>query len=180
MGNLDQQLKKFEKTDKFRKNVEEKLKHNFSSSNSFGLKTLQTVKQYGSRMKEILREDILDIKSSTTGESFLDHIIVSEEFRPGLGWIINIFFDEDEVTRNSLYWQSPKYEMGAYLPVLFNEGYDAKSWVYGYDNNGNYIRSLTHRDALHFIQKSVDRFNTEQKGMVVAEYSDKYSGGTFW
>ena len=179
MENLEQQLKKFEKTDKFRKEVEKVIKYTSSSGNSFSLKTLQTAKQYGLRMKEILREDILNIKSSTTGKSFLDYIVVSEEFKSGLGWIINVSFNADEVTRNSLYWQNPKYEMGAYLPVLFNEGYNANNPVYGYDSNGNYIRSLTHRDALYFVQKSVERFNIEQKGRAIAEYSDKYSGGTF-
>lgn len=173
---IESQLKVFAKTDKFRKLVAEKIKNNPNfGSGSYH----KTAVKFGDEMKEFLRNEIVNIKSSTTNESFLDHIIVNEEFLNGTGWTINVSFDEDKVTRNSLFWQNPKYEMGAYLPTLFNEGYDADNYVYGYDDNGTYYSySKKHREALYFIQRAVDLFNTKYKGKAVAQYNSKYTGGT--
>lgn len=176
---LKDELKAFQKTPKFQNMVYEKMKHD----PTFGLGestsgTKQRAVDFGHKMREILQKKIANMESIAAKELFLGNIIVKENFIKGSGWVIDVSFDEDEVTSNSLYWQNPEYEMGAYLPVLFNEGYDADNYVYGYDNYGNYIRSKRHRDAEHFIQDAVDEFNLAQKGEAIAQYSSRYSGGT--
>lgn len=180
---IQDQLRGFEKTDKFKKLVAEKMKSdpNFGDGVKRG-GSKKAATNFGDEMREILRDEILNIRNRDK-ESFLDHIIMSEEFVSGTGWTISVSFDEDKVTSNSLYWQNPNYELGAYLPVLFNEGYDANNYVYGYNNSGDYIRSSKslpdrHRDTLYFIQRAVDSFNSKYKGKAVAQYSSKYSGGT--
>lgn len=173
---IDEQLKTFQKTKKFNDLVIKKAKSDATFGSNFnGAGSQKNAIKYGEQMKEILRSEIIDVKSTATNESFLDHIIVNEEFVTGMGWVINVLFDEDLMYRDSLY--PDKYPDGVLLNEIFNEGYSAKDYVYGTWHEEN-IRSKKQRTALYFIQRAVDRFNAKQKGKAIAQYNSKYTGGT--
>lgn len=176
MTSLEKKLKEFEKTERFKTLVAENMKINSNfASESKGHSAKEAAIKFGERMKRILRNEISGIKSLVTGENFLDHIIVEEKFIKGTGWIVDVSFDDAFMHRESL--DPDDYPDGAELDVLFNEGYSARAYTYGIWH-GEAIYSRKQRDALHFIQQSVEKFNTEQKGKAIAQYSSKYNGGT--
>lgn len=168
---IDEQLKAFSKTDKFKMLVEKKMK----TDKSVASVSRKKAEQLGNRMVEILRKKIANIKNQH-GESFLDNIVADVKYDANKGWYVDISFTEQEMHRNSLF--PAKYKDGIQLNIIFNEGYKASNYVYGTDSHGSNIRSKLQRDGLFFIQEAVELFNAEQNGAVRAEYSSDYSGGT--
>lgn len=177
MSSIESKLRAFEKTERFKKLVAKKIKvdPNFGAA-SKGHGSKDVAIQYGKAMKKILQDEILPIKSSYSKKSFLDYIIISEEFVNGSGWVVNVSFDEEKMHRESLYPE--KYHDGVQLDEIFNEGYSARAYAYGVNQYGDAIYSKKQRDALYFVQRAVDNFNTKYKGKAIAEYNRKYSGGT--
>lgn len=176
MTNLEKKLKEFEKSARFKQIVAKKTNTDVNfGSGSKGHSTKESAIKFGERMRKILRDEIVGIKSSVTEESFLDHIIVQANFTKGIGWVVDISFDDTFMHRESL--DPHDYPAGAELNVLFNEGYSAKAYTFGVWHGEN-IYSRKQRNALYFIQQAVQKFNAEQKGKAVAQYSSKYSGGT--
>lgn len=178
MTNLEKQLLNFQKSDKYKKIIADKSKQdkNFGKSNGSG-GTESLAKQYGLKMKEILLKEINTLDSASAIERFTNAIVVEPKFINGIGWIVDIRFDEDEVTSNSLWWQNQSYEIGAYLPSIFNNGYTAKNYVYGKNNNGESMRSKLSRSPIPFIQNAINRFNAEfSKTGTRAECNEIYGG----
>ena len=125
--------------------------------------------EYGREMKEILRNEVRDIVSERSGKSFLDYIDFNVENKNN-SWIVNVSFNESEVHRKSLWDEG--YPNGVYLTDIYNNGMNAKDIVYG-EWYGKWIKSNPHRDALHFIQNAVAKFNITHKN-VKAVYDEKY------
>lgn len=169
---LEQQLQKYYQSKEFKARVDKLVK----TDKNFG-GTESSAKQYGREIKEYLTQEINKLDSVSAIERFAKAIIVETKFITNTGWIIDISFDEDEVTSNSLWWDNPEYEMGAYLPTLFANGYEADNYVYGYNNNGESIRSSKKRQGYNFVKAAVDRFNQSYSN-TKAEYNEIYEGGT--
>lgn len=174
---IEQKLKEFKKTARFKELVAEKMKTDPNlGSSSKGHSAKDIAMNFGNHMREILQNEIVSIKSSVTDESFLDHIIISEEFISGTGWVVNISFDDKYMHRESLYPEA--YPDGVELDEIFNEGYPKiRADIWG-KWHGEYTYGLDHRKALYFIQRSVEKFNSKYKGKAVAQYSSRYTGGT--
>lgn len=176
------QLKNYVKTDAEKK----KIRDNLNTAAKNGGATANTnIQNAAQRMRDILREEILKIQDKN-GVAFLDHINIENSVKTiqsnGQDCLsVGIYF-EDDVWSNSL-WYS-KYEMGAYLPFLFNNNYYAKHYVYGKNNQGAPIRSQKtlpdrHLATVGFMKRAVDRFNSEMSGSGIrAEYSTGYDKGT--
>ena len=125
--------------------------------------------EYGREMKEILRNEVRDIVSERSGKSFLDYIDFDVENKNN-SWIVNVSFNEYQTHRDSLWKEG--YPSGVQLVDIYNNGMDARGSVYG-EWYGNSIESNPHRDALHFIQNAVAKFNITHKN-VKAVYDEKY------
>lgn len=119
---------------------------------------------YARRFKTILREEVLKIRSKTTGEAYLDHIVTNsnitiEERKGRLYSVIKIGFDDKKVHRDSLY--PAKYPNGVYLPRIVNNGINTANYVYGYDRHGNFIRPNRTRLPVNFVRDVLRRFERE-------------------
>ncbi|MEG0580353.1 MAG: hypothetical protein RR490_10600 [Niameybacter sp.] len=171
MTDLEKQVEKYCKSKDFQTAVNSKMA---TDKNFCGGGTKKIAEQYGKRMKEILREEISDIVSETTGEAFLDHIIVSVHFEDSVGWVADVSFDESEVTRDTF---SNTYSE-AFLPYLINN-----SWVssplgraWGYDRHGQFVGASDKYmlgQFKGFMKRAVDRFNAE-----VNNGTNNYDEGT--
>lgn len=139
-----------------------------------GFDNERKAKLYGEEMKNLLLDEINHLDSLPAIERFKKAVRVKTHFEIGTGWVIDVYFDEDEVSSNSLWWE--KYENGAYLPVLFANGYSAKNNVYGYNNNGEHIVSKESRLGYNFIANAVQRFNSVHSKNIKAEYNEIYGG----
>ena len=172
---LESELNKYYQSKSFRDKAEKLVKSNknYASGGSEKL-----AKQYGMEMKSYLIEEINKLESDPAKERFLKAIIVEPKFIVNTGWTIDIYFDEDEVTSNSLWWQNSEYENGAYLPTLFANGYSTSNYVYGYNNDGEWIRSLRMRQGYNFVKMAVQRFNQNHDSQIRAEYNEIYDGGS--
>lgn len=173
---LESQLQKYYKTENFKNKVDKLVKtdKNFGIANGG---TENATKQYAEEMKEYLIQEINKLDSVSARERFIKAIVIQTKFIAKTGWTIDIFFDKDEVTSNSLWWDNPEYEMGAYLPTLFANGYNAGNYVYGYNNSGESIRSLKMRQGYNFVKAAVDKFN-KNHNKTKAVYNEIYEGGT--
>ena len=175
INSIDSQVEQLMKTPKYKEIISKKLANekNFGNGgNGFGNE--KKAQLYGEEMKNLLLDEINNLDSLPAIERFKKAIRVKTRFEIGIGWVIDVYFDEDEVSSNSLWWE--KYENGAYLPVLFANGYTAKNRVYGYTNNGNYAISKQSRIGYNFIANAVQRFNSIHNKTVKAEYNEIYGG----
>lgn len=163
------QLKSLEKTAWFKKQVNTAYKNNVGSVK--GAAT-QAASFYADEMRQILRDEIADIKSQTTGESFLDHILVNESVttieKNGTVYVcISLQFDEVMMRRQSLV-----SEETVNIAKIFNQGYEAEYSVFGYDRHGQFINSLTQREGLHFVENAISKFNNRyRKNIAYAEFN---------
>lgn len=172
---LESQLQKYYQSKEFKAQVDKLVKTDKNFGGTSG-GTEKLAKQYRQEIKNYLIQEINNLDSVSAIERFTKAIIVESKFVSGIGWTIDICFDEDEVTSNSLWWDNPEYEMGAYLPTLFANGYEVDNYVYGYNNNGESIRSLKKRQGYNFVKAAVDRFNQSHRN-TKAEYNEIYEGG---
>ena len=172
---LETELQKYYQSKEFKNKVDHLAKTDKNWGKTSGV-TEKLVKQYGQEMQSYLIQEINKLDSLRAIERFTKAIIVEPKFVYGIGWRIDIRFDESEVISNSLWWDSPKYEMGAYLPTLFANGYNADNYVYGRNNDGENIRSLKMRRGYNFVKAAVDRFNQNHNN-TKAEYNEIYDGG---
>lgn len=132
-------------------------------------------------MKEAANEliNLMKTKASGTPDSVIEHFNSLDVLGPYESndgeYIMGIYF-KDDVSRVSLYEE--KYPEGLRnIVALFNNGYSAGDYVYGYWDGHTpssassenvlrqhygasytYIRSLRHRDGMHFINNAVDEF----------------------
>lgn len=71
---------------------------------------------------------------------------------------LDINFPATVLKRTSLYPE--EYEGIDNIIALFNNGYDARSYVYGHwATAGKRVRSVTSRPALQFMQEAISNFN---------------------
>lgn len=104
---------------------------------------------------------------------------------PEGGYTITIRFDRSALHRDSLENDYMDYGGIDNIVALFNNGYHARDYVYGWWNGHSptgealarsnmltedyaWVRSVRDRDGLHFMQAAQDEFN--------AIYKDKYGG----
>ncbi len=153
---ISEQLRAYMKTQEFQGRAKQML--------SDDKKHKTDIAFYVKRFKTILREEVLKIRSKTTGEAYLDHIvtnsnITTEERKGRLYSVIKVGFDDKEVHRDSLY--PAKYPNGVYLPRIVNNGINASNYVYGYDRRGNFIRPNKVRLPVNFARDAIRRFERE-------------------
>lgn len=178
---LNAKLEDWSKTDKGRKAIGKAIKGSVGVAGRPATDTMMM--KYAQRMKDILREEIAEIKSKSTGDSYLDHIdinnsvsIIISEGKECL--CVGISFDHSLMHRDSLFPSG--YPDGIDVAYLVNNGYSASNHVYGTDRHGNNIASTLSREENNYIQRAVSRFNAEMsKKGVVAEFNANYTGGTF-
>lgn len=139
--------------------------------------TEKIAKQYAEKMRTYLsieaRND--NFISETTGEYFLDHVLCNVEFKTGIGWIANVYFDEDAVTRNSL---SNRFG-SIYLPALLSNSWSSSpaGKVWGYDKHGTYVVAsdkYMDGDFKGFIFRAVEKFKQNVDDTIQIEVSDIY------
>lgn len=173
---INKQLKKYVQNDN-NKNVASVHK---AKSNAMLLK-------YSERMREILREEVSLMISTTTDDDFLNYInidkSVSVKKKQGKEFLsVGIYFDKNMVTRDSLY---PEQYGDVYMPTIINNEWNIKTsnQVYGYDRHGNFkvgTKKWKYIQDKGFMQRAVNRFNIEMSSKgVKAEYSSDYTGGTY-
>jgi len=158
---IAEQLKSLEKTAWFKKQVNTAYKNNVGS-----------VKGAATQAASFYGDEIADIKSQTTGESFLDYILVDESVttieKNGTVYVcISLQFDEVMMRRQSLV-----SEETVNIAKIFNQGYEAEYSVFGYDRHGQFINSLTQREGLHFVENAISKFNNRyRKNIAYAEFN---------
>lgn len=171
MTDFEKQLEKFMKSKSFKTAVDKAV----SSSHAKAIfeDAEKVSEKYAKEMKKALLDEISKLESKRARDRFLNAVTYKVAFEEGTGWVVIINFDESKVVSNSL--QPDRYGK-AYLPVLFNNGYTAKNYIYGVNNHGEFIRSLKHREPTNFIKNAVEKFNKSNKD-IEAEFN-KIFGGT--
>lgn len=170
---INNELRNFLKTD-----AGKRLANSQSKTGKSTVSYFKYANYLGTRMSALLREEMVNIKSKTTGEAFLGHIVIDEPiFIKNVGWELNISFNHPLLHRQSLY--PDKYPNGVDLAYLFNNGYSASKYLYGIDRHGHNVVSSISREANNFIERSVMRFNVEMNGKAIAKYSSNYTRGTY-
>lgn len=126
------------------------------------------------RLRQCLEAAIQD---AMLPDSVAEHVRAMYDAKPirvGDSWEVCIYFGGD-LHRDSLDNDLP-YEGVDNIVALFNNGYDAKDYVYGWwdghepegealsrsatpGENFAWVRSRKHRQALHFIQQAIGDFN---------------------
>ena len=157
---LDSELDAFFKSKKFSEIVDKEMKTN--KNLSIGNIAIEefTIK-CANDLKKMLREEIYNIRSSNTGEAFLDYIIIDVRFQQNDGWVADVFFDVDKVTRESLY---PDIYGSVYMPTLINNDYTASKSLSGYDRHGNSIITSKHwkyKDDIGFMKRVLDKMKAK-------------------
>lgn len=149
------------------------------------------------RINEVLKNEaqkFIDILSQlipykSSGEKIFDAGLIqtTTEIIDGVGYI-HINFPHEDAHRDS--WYPEKYDKGADIIILFNNGYDAKHHVIDkssgrilkLDSNkgdnselgeSSYRVSLTHRDPLRFVQEAIDKYNSKSNSNINAEYNEE-------
>jgi hypothetical protein len=128
------------------------------------------------RMREILREEVSRIRSHTTNEAFLDHIIVESPKFAGDGtFSIAVRFDRTAVERLSIFGRK-----SVYMPYIVNNQWSYGGGSYrGIDRHGNEIQTITQWIAQEdngFMQRAVEKFNAEfERRGVKAKLNQDYT-----
>lgn len=179
MSNLDDEIKKLVNSQQFKTQCDNKVKTNKNIEVNKNIKS--TVSDYAKKIKDILHEEISGLVSETTSEAFLDHISTNVYFENGKGWVVDISFDTDSVTRDSL---SNNFD-SVYLPALINNEWDSSALgrVWGYDRHGSYVIAsdkYMNGSFKGFIETAIQRFKSEvgnEHGIIV-EVNGIYDNGT--
>lgn len=177
MPSIEEQLRAFAKTDRFRKLCNEAKIDCKKSGKRFGQPGSGLTKEEAigcaENMAQILRSEVMEIRN-IYGEPFLDHIEVGEPMpNPDGSYRVNVWFNRDEMHRDSLYPE--KYPDGIEnIALLFAKGYDARTQVFGVDSHGKSVASLTHRGPNDFMGRAISRFNENMRGFAVAEANEQY------
>ena len=157
MKELNERLRDYLNSAPVQKRIREEIKKNPQIGKSSGGGAESVAKAAAEELKDILL-DVIDsnsILSPRAKEVFSDAVRSEVFFDDGVGWTANVYFDREVVARRS--WYEIKYDFDVYLPVLFNNGYDAENYVYKkIDGEGR--RSLRVRAASEFIQETAVEF----------------------
>lgn len=172
MSNLEDQLRAFSKTPRYKKLCDEAKKRAVKDGKPFGQTSssqVRTPEFYAQRLIEML-----DVEISAAEFEFADYLywLNMGYNKKEEKYELHINFKPEEIDRDSLY--PDKYSDGAYdIVALLNHGYHAKGYVYG-EWRGQNIRSLRDRDGAHFMQDAISRFNEKYRGEAVVELDAKY------
>lgn len=172
---LKSEYEKFLKSDKFKSYIKSSVA-NDSKFGGTGQGTEAMAKRCASEIVDYLDRYIALVPSDNFVLRMYGRYDAVTRFESGRGWVVEVRFDEDAAFSPSL--RPDEYD-DVYLPVLFNNGWNANGTVYGYwQTHDIYTRSRQRRDAALFIQRAVNDFNKKYAGTgIVAEYNPVYDGG---
>lgn len=181
---INGKLKEWAKTEKGRKAIGNSLKSSDVGGHS---PTNDIMMKYAQRMRDILREEIADIISTTTGDDFLNYIDIDKSVSvvqtQGKEYLsVSLSFNKDIVTRRSLFPQ--KYKP-VFMPAIVNNDWNitTPNTVYGYDRHDTFnvgTKEWKYSQDKGFMQRAVSRFNAEMSSKgVKAECNVNYDGGTY-
>lgn len=180
---LQDEIAKYLKSNKFQNEVRRKI----GVLPDFGKSTgIDATKILAEKYAAELMNDVKTALSRVQSQNFIDRVrdeyYTEVKYEDGVGWVVELRFNDDAAFSPSLS-HLEIYKNGAYLPVIFNNGWDADGTVYGYwATHGIYVRSLSYRKSSNFIQQAVDAFNKRHsKEGIRASYNPVYDGaGDDW
>lgn len=133
--------------------------------------TQSQMKQYGEKLKEILLFYITPLIKSITADDIL--VGAPRMDKTTREWSINVRFKEENLARKSLV-EGQRLDN---IILLFTKGYHASKQVHGYwetPSGTKYIASRVQRDPDDFLQRAVDAFNMECRGVAEAKLPAQY------
>lgn len=175
---LNDKINNYLNSDNFKEKVKQHtgldIKGNSATINIYASR--ETAERYAAEIKNDLAHAIAMVPSMNFVDRMLDMYDVGVRFENGVGWVIELWFDEDAAFSPSLI---PEWYDEVYLPILFNNGWEAQNYVRGtWVSKGVRIKSLIKRKGAGFIQKAVDAFNKRHVGTnVKASYNPVYDRG---
>jgi len=140
-----------------------------------GWKSMESLAESSAeRMREILRDEVGGIRSQTTDEPFLEHIIIDKpKFETNGSFSVAIRFDRTAIERESIFGRKT-----VYMPYIVNNPWSYGGGSYwGKDRHGHTIATITRwvrADDNGFMQRAVKRFNDEYAGRVRAVLNKNY------
>jgi hypothetical protein len=166
IGNLENALKEFARSDKFKDKVKAQMKKSGSSISNVAK---QSAEWYAERMQEIVRDKMdqhgIDLYAEMRIESVKDE---NGTYR------VEMYFDNDSNLSPSLYekkWGS------VVLPRLLNKGWDAgdKKMASGIWRSKSLRKDIStaglkKRDAIDFLADVVKEFNSKYGDVAIAEW----------
>ena len=166
IGNLENALKEFAKSDKFKNTIKAQMKKSGSTISNVAK---QSAEWYAERMQEIVRDKMdqhgIDIYAEMRIEVFKDN---NGTYR------IEMYFDNDSNLSPSLYEEKWGHVV---LPRLLNKGWDAgnKKMASGIWHSKSLRKDIStdglkKRDAMDFLADAVKEFNTKYGDGAVAEW----------
>lgn len=177
--NLNDKINEFLRSDSFKKKVREQTGYNVDLNTTTTMISVskESAEKIAAEIKNDLSHYIAMVPSVNFVDRMLDMYDVGVRFQKGVGWVIELWFDEDSAFSPSL---KPEWYDDAYLPILFNNGWEAAHYVYGeWVSKGIYTRSKIKRKGAGFIQKAVEAFNKRHSGTNIhASYNPVYDNDT--
>lgn len=169
---LTDQLKALEKTPRFQKMAAEAAKKAAKAGQTFGqgkeAVSVAVVLRRCERLKELLYQETVKVIPSVK----LDHILVGTPVIDQNGnYVVNIEFDRRFAHRDSLFPQ--RYDGVDNIFLHMTHGWHAKDRVYGAWRDSD-VASRTSFDGSDFIQRAVEKFNKEMRGVALAEIDPMY------
>lgn len=172
---IEQELKKFEKTERFQQLVREAKEKAAREGKPFGCPSgLVISKEMAAKMAKDFVKKLL-INMNNAGLRFYeDDLIISTPIPVvGGGYKVDISFDPGSLHRDSLY--SAKYPNGVdNIVSLFTHGWDTDGRrVFGTWHNSHYQSRMTFKGD-DFMQRAIDDFNFEMGKIAEADCGDEY------
>lgn len=175
--NLSDKINKYLASDAFKKKAKAQTGYdiNTKATTTMVAAPRETAEKCAAEIKNDLSHAIAMVPSMNFVDRMLDMYDVGVRFVDGVGWVIELWFNEDAAFSPSLI---PEWYDEVYLPILFNNGWEAQNYVYGeWVSKGVYIRSKIRRKGEKFIQKAVEAFNKRHAGTNIrASYNPVYDG----
>lgn len=143
----------------------------------------KTLRKYGKRMKEILYQAIKGVMSEQNSRggdahqsfsSFPEDGIIVGNVTKGKGGIltVKISFSDEAISRDSFTAGSGGLKN---IILLFTKGYNIDSAHLPRGNwRGQSVVAKKHREPNDFLQRAIDKFNTEVGGDAIAVLADEY------
>ena len=173
---LNDEIARYIQSDKYKEEVRRQLGQNPTFGSG---RTKAIAEKYAEEIYNDLTETISLVASPNFVERMLDSYYTEVKFVNGQGWVVELFFDDMSAFSASL--DPDRYEDGAYLPLIFNNGWNARGQVFGYWVSKDVeVMSRRRRKGSYFIQKAVDAFNNRhEKDGARALYNPVYDGASY-
>lgn len=177
--NLNDKINKYLASDAFKKKAKAQTGYdiNTKATTTMVAAPRETAEKCAAEIKNDLSNAIAMVPSVNFVDRMLDMYDVGIRFVDDIGWVIELWFDEDKAFSPSLI---PDWYDEVYLPILFNNGWEAQNYVWGeWVSKKVYIHSKIKRKGEKFIQKAVDAFNKRHvRTNIRASYNPVYDRGT--